>query len=73
MLLERFNEFLVKIGNPNLEHLIFNNSPVGIRFEIGYESTIYLDGLAPDNMIINPQYISTALHWAKAIYTAPWI
>lgn len=70
MLSEKFDKLLVKIGNPNLEHPIFYNSPIGIRFEIGYKSPVYLDGLFSDDKIVNPQYISTALQRAKTIFTA---
>lgn len=70
MLSEKFNDLLFKIGNPNLEHPIFYNAPVGIRFEIGYETPTYLDGSPSDDMIANPKYITTALQRAKAIYTA---
>jgi hypothetical protein len=70
MLSEKFDDLLIKIGNPNLEKPIFYNASVGIRFEIGNESPIYLEGSDPDTNIVNHQYIAAALQRAKAIYTA---
>lgn len=70
MLSEMFDELLIKIGNPNLEHPIFYNTPLGIRFEIGCEPPVYLDDLSSDDMIVSPKYISAALQRAKAIFAA---
>ena len=35
MLSERFDNLLIRIGNPTLEHPVFYKCPVAIRFEIG--------------------------------------
>ena len=70
MLSQMFDDLLVKIGNPNLEHPLFYHSPVGIRFEIGGKASTYLYGSSCAAKAVNPQYISTALKRAKDIYAA---
>ena len=44
MLAKRFEDILHKLGMAELEHPLFYHAPVGIRFEIGGEEPIYLDG-----------------------------
>lgn len=70
MLSERFDDLLFQIGNPELEHPIFYRASVGIRFEIGSGGQVYLEGESSDTMTVNPEYVSSALERAKAIYTA---
>lgn len=70
MLSERFDNLLVKIKNPMLEHPVFYNCPIAIRFEIGYETPVYLETSPSDDMIVNPKYIEAAHKRTKAIYTA---
>ena len=43
MLSERFDNLLIRIGNPTLEHPVFYKCPVAIRFEIGGETPVYSD------------------------------
>lgn len=70
MLSEQFDDLLLKIGNPTLEHPVFYKSPIAIRFEIGCETPIYLDVPSTNDMIVNPKYIDASLQRVKAIYTA---
>ena len=70
MLSEKFDDLLVRIGNPKLEHPIFYHAPIGIRFKIGSEIPVYLNSAPLDNRIVNPKYVASALQRAKAIYTA---
>lgn len=55
------------IGMHKLEHPIFYNAPVGIRFEIGGDESIYLD-VDDNEHIMNLKYVSEALTRAKTIY-----
>lgn len=70
MLSEMFDDLLVKIRNPMLEHPVFYNCPIAIRFEIGYETPVYLDTSPSGDIVVNPKYIETAQQRAKAIYVA---
>lgn len=53
-----------------LKHPVFYNSPVGIRFEIGGDESVYLDNKHTKKLIANPAYICAALDRAKAIYAS---
>ena len=44
MLAKKFKSVLCQLGMERLEHPLFYHAPVGIRFRIGGEETIYLDG-----------------------------
>lgn len=55
----RFHCIIHSIGMNKLEHPIFYNAPIGIRFEIGGDENEY---------ITNPKYVSEALSRAKTIY-----
>ena len=62
MLVKKFESVLCQLGMERLEHPLFYHAPVGIRFGIGGEETIYLDGKP------NPVYVQGALDRAAAIY-----
>ena len=62
MLAKKFKSVLCQLGMERLEHPLFYHAPVGIRFRIGGEETIYLDGK------INSDYVQGALDRAAAIY-----
>jgi len=51
-----------------LKHPLFNNSFVGIRFEIGGHENVYLRDERLKEYTANPAYISAAFDSAKAIY-----
>lgn len=70
MLSEKFTKTLIKIGMPILKAPLFYNSPIGIRFLIGKEQPVYLDGASSDDLIPNPKYISAALERAESIYNS---
>ena len=62
MLAKKFKSVLCQLGMERLEHPLFYHAPVGIRFRIGGEEMIYLDGK------INSDYVQGALDRAAAIY-----
>ena len=70
MLSERFDNLLIKIGNPMLEHPVFYKCPVALRFEIGGETPVYSDASLLRDTVVNPQYIGASLQRAKAIYSS---
>jgi hypothetical protein len=70
VLSERFDELLIKIKNPMLEHPVFYNCPIAVRFELGCETPVYLDNSSYDDMAANPEYVEASLQRAKTIYTA---
>jgi hypothetical protein len=69
MLFDNFSKIVHSIGVTELKHPIFYNSPVGIRFEIGGEESVYLNDAPSEYLIANPEYISAAFDRAKGIYT----
>ena len=70
MLPERFDNLLIRIGNPTLEHPVFYKCPVAIRFEIGGETPVYSDASLLRDTVVNSQYIGASLQRAKAIYSS---
>ena len=70
MLSERFDNLLIRIGNPTLEHPVFYKCPVAIRFEIGGETPVYSDASLLRDTVVNSQYIGASLQRAKAIYSS---
>jgi hypothetical protein len=70
ILSDDFSKVVLKIGMNELKHPILYNSPVGIRFEIGGDENIYLNGVRSEKHIVNPAYISAAFDRVKAIYTS---
>ena len=54
MLSERFDNLLIRIGNPTLEHPVFYKCPVAIRFEIGGETPVYSDASLLRDTVVNP-------------------
>ena len=63
-----FFKMLHTIGMDGLKHPVFYNTPVGIRFEIGGNEGIYLDGAGSGKLSVNPAYITAAFNRAKTIY-----
>ena len=70
MLSERFDNLLIRIGNPTLEHPVFYKCPVAIRFEIGGETPVYSDASLLRDTVVNSQYIGASPQRAKAIYSS---
>ena len=70
MLPDRFDNLLIRIGNPTLEHPVFYKCPVAIRFEIGGETPVYSDASLLRDTVVNSQYIGASLQRAKAIYSS---
>lgn len=64
---QSFCDALHSISIKTLDQSIFYNVPVGIRFEIGNESDVYLQ-TDSEKLIANPAYIKGALHRALTIY-----
>lgn len=54
-----FSDAIMKIGMCKIEHPIYYNAPIGIRFEIGGEEPIYLENTRGHT--VNPEYIGAAL------------
>lgn len=67
---ERFDEVLVKLSNPELEHPVFYNAPIGIRFEIGKILPDLSDSENTDEHMVSQVYIEAALQRATSIYAA---
>ena len=66
---EGVSDALRRIGMPVLEHPIFYNAPVGIRFEIGGEEEVYIGGWHDGGRnLVNKKYLKGAFDRAKAIY-----
>ena len=63
----RFHCIIHSMGMNKLEHPIFYNVPIGIRFEIGGAESVYLDN-DENEYITNPKYVSEAVSRAKTIY-----
>jgi hypothetical protein len=68
MLSDSFNEVICRAGIPNINHPIFYNSPIGIRFEIGGDEPVYINDSSDSEEVMNPKYVSEALKRAKALY-----
>lgn len=68
-LFNAFSKIVQAIGMHELKHPIFYNSPIGIRFKIGGDESIYLNDVHSEKYIANPSYISAAFVRAKTIYT----
>ena len=64
---EDFLSAVNSIGMSKFRHPIFYSAPVGIRFEIGTDDSVYLKK-NEDEDIINPKYVLKALKRAKSIY-----
>ena len=64
---EEFFSIIHSIGMGNFRHPIFYNAPVGIRFEIGADESVYLEE-NKDEFITNPKYVEKALKRVKSIY-----
>lgn len=64
MLSDDFMAALEEMGIPLLEQPIFYHAPIGIRFAIGGEEPVYLEGSCKPN----PAYLSGALFRAEEIY-----
>ncbi|MBQ1275444.1 MAG: DUF3885 domain-containing protein [Cellulosilyticum sp.] len=64
---EDFLSAVNSIGMSKFRHPIFYSAPVGIRFEIGTDESVYLKK-NEDEDIINPKYVLKALKRAKSIY-----
>lgn len=69
MLSENFSEIVHSLGMTELKHPIFYNSPMGIRFKIGGEESVYLNNEPSEYLIANQEYITAAFDRAKVIYT----
>lgn len=67
ILSDDFLSTIRSIGMSKFRHPIFYNAPLGIRFEIGADESVYLEK-NEDKYIANPKYISKALKRAKSIY-----
>lgn len=68
MLSDNFSKIVHSIGMTELKHPILYNSPIGIRFKIGGEESVYLNEGTSEYLIANPEYISAAFDRAKVIY-----
>ena len=64
-----FKNVIKAFGMQALEHPLFYNSRIAIRFNIGDDNgnEVYLDN-AEDDLIVNPKYVSVCLERAKQIY-----
>lgn len=67
MLAESFQNMITGLGMTQLEHPLFYHAPVGIRFEIGYKGSVYLD-TDDESLIPNPDYVLSAFERAVTIY-----
>lgn len=63
-----FSDVLHVIGMRDLKHPVFYNAPIGIRFEIGGNESVYLNSGNSDEYTVNQAYIFAALNRAKTIY-----
>lgn len=70
MLAERFDELLLCLGNPLLEHPLFSHAPFALRFEIGHEKPLFLVDSSQKERVPNPRYLESAAKRAEAIYRA---
>lgn len=61
-----FHDTILNIGMNQLEQPVFYNAPVGLRFEIGGEDSVYLENT--QHCIANPAYIRAAFERALSIY-----
>ena len=69
MLPERFDNLLIRIGNPTLEHPVFYKCPVAIRFEIGGETPVYSDASLLRDTVVIPN-ISVRHYNGQKLYIA---
>lgn len=69
-LINVFNKTLHEIGIGGMEHPIFYNAPVGIRFEIGGEEDVYVKKGLMRKLHPNPKYVNQACARAYTIFKA---
>ena len=67
-LYESFSNVVHKIGMPMIDHPIFYNAPIGIRFEIGGDEGVYIDNLSTDEKQYNLEYVNAAVKRVISIY-----
>jgi len=68
VLAEIFSDALHVIGMGEVKHPVFYNAPIGIRFEIGGNESVYLNSGNSDECTVNQAYIFASLNRAKTIY-----
>ncbi|WP_312648948.1 DUF3885 domain-containing protein [Aminipila sp.] len=67
-LYESFSNAVRKIGMQLINKPILYNAPIGIRFEIGGDESVYIDNLPADKNLYNLEYVNAAVNRAISIY-----
>lgn len=67
-LINLFQKTFVEIGMKTLEHSVFYEAPIGIRFEIGGEEDVYIKKGIMRKSHPNPNYVNKAVERASRIF-----
>lgn len=69
-LINLFHKTIAEIGMKTLEHSVFYEAPVGIRFEIGGEEDAYIKKGIARKLNPNPVYVNEAVERVSTIFNA---